>query len=189
MKTTLIHNLNRREAINMMLVALAGTACTPLEMVFSNDKPNSDRNNAPILDAFIKTIIPGIQKDNEEFYSIYYDLYYPFYPYEQVFAKDLCHTSKKIYGISKFEKLPEEQRQEIVEKQLNRGGLTSQLYSAAIWLAQIYIYTGNYHRDNECSIIDFKCSDQKMITYSDTTAFLGEPATIDGNLSSYYHGN
>lgn len=183
MKSTIINGCNRREAISLMSIIIAGTACTPLGMVFSSDKPNSDRNNAPILEAFIKTIIPDTQEENEEFYSIYYDIYYPFYPYEKVFSKDLCNTSKKLFGTSKFEKLSKGQRQEIVEKRLNGGGLTSQLYSAAIWLAQIYIYTGNYHRDNECSIIDFKCSDQKMITYSDANAFLGNPATIDGNLS------
>jgi len=172
----------RRQALAAFACLGITSSCTPINALFANKKP-PDQTIDITLRAFMETVIPGIPINAQGLTGIFYDVYYPFYPYKKVLAEDLNRESYKKYNSKKFYNLSLEKREQIIERKLSKNGITQKLYVGAIWLTQLTVYTGIYNLEGECSLIDFKCMDSKTISYSDATSFLGVPATNNGNPS------
>jgi len=173
---------NRRQALTAIASVSVTCGCTPLQILFTKKEP-VERVYDRTLIAFIETIIPGVQTESPGLTGIYYDSYYPFSPYIKIFVEDLDKASVKKFNSENFSELSVEQRKDIVEDKLSGGGITRQFTTAALFLAQLTIYTGIYNSEGVCELLDFMCTDSETESYPDTVKYIGDPKTQDGNPS------
>jgi choline dehydrogenase-like flavoprotein len=86
----------RRQALTAIASVALTSACTPLKVIFSNKEP-VERVYDRTLIAFAEAIIPGIQTSSSGLTDIYYDPYFPFAPYVEIFTDDLhFHTAHQV---------------------------------------------------------------------------------------------
>lgn len=173
---------NRRQALTTIASVALTTACTPLKVLFANKEPVGKVYD-PTLKAFMEAIIPGVLTESTGLTDIYYDPYFPFAPYLEIFTDALDKASAKKFNAEKFSELSVERRIDIVADKLSDGGIARQFSLAALFLAQLSIYTGLYNSEGICELLDFKCTDSETESYTDIVKYTGEPITPDGNPS------
>lgn len=188
MKSTEIHQqatLQRRNAIKA-LALLTGSAllgCTPLNA--GSGTPSTTKDDPEdSLKAFVETIVPGVPANHEGITRHFYISGYPLAKYRNLLVRDLKRRSRKMFKADSFDSLNLEQRSKVVRGGLASNVIISRLYSGAIFLTQIFIYTGLYNNGNGCPIIDFPGRYRFQVTsYKNADAFLGRALTQDGNPS------
>lgn len=177
--------VSRRTLVKGLAFLAAGTVigCTPINILFSN-KEDKMGQTGKILRAFMQTIVPGAPTEHQNITHVFYDDFYRFSKYRKVFTEDLCRRSKKIFGIHRFEMLSFQKRTEVVKNGLEKPGVIGRLYSGAIYITQITVYTACYDKKGICDLIDFKANyDFEVPVYPDTEKYLGCALTSDGNYS------
>ncbi len=116
---------NRRQALTTIASVALTTACTPLKVLFANKEPVGKVYD-PTLKAFMEAIIPGVLTESTGLTDIYYDLYFPFAPYLEIFTDALDKASAKKFNAEKFSELSVERRIDIVADKLSDGGIARQ---------------------------------------------------------------
>lgn len=173
---------NRRQALAAIASFAVTSACTPLKILFSNKDPGEHEYDRTLI-AFMVTIIPGVQIESVGLTNIYYDHFYPFSPYIKIFAEALDKASVKKFSSEKFSELSTAKREVIVEEILSKGGIIGQLSFAALFMAQLSVYTGRCNSAENCELIDFECKDSETESYPDLANYTADPITRDGNPS------
>ncbi len=137
------------------------------------------------LKAFVQTVIPGVDENENNMISMYSDSYYPFHFYCGYFIYDLNRRSKRLFENKEFIELPTENRTEVIQNALLGRELTRRLYNGAILMAQVSYYGAIYNEEEGCSLIDFPGRNggysKEESTYSFSSKFLDKELTTDGH--------
>ena len=182
LKTMIYKLYNRRRALSVIACFAVTTACTPLKVIFSKKKPVDGICDQTLI-SFTEVIIPGVKTGLPGLTNIYYDPYYPFSRYLNIFIEALNKASIKEFNSEKFSELPIEKREVIVEGMLSKAGIIGQFTTGALFLAQLSFYTGLSNSEGCCELIDFKCMDSETESYPDLANYIEDPQTRDGNPS------
>ncbi len=182
--------VTRREAIRylgLITAGLAAGACTPLRIVtrsYSDDFKRDAELVDRVLRSFATTIIPGAPADSANLVRPFHDRDYPFAPYAQFFASDLCRRSYDRFGHGEFCRLTLAQRTQVVSDGLAADGTTRKLYGGAIFLMQVSFYGGIYDDARGCPLIGFPGRYQgDPVSYDDGGRFLPWSLTASGNYA------
>jgi hypothetical protein len=146
----------------------------------------SDRNlKERILRAFVTTVIPGADKNDEFLVKMYEDVYYPFHTYCGYFIFDLNRRSKKLFGVKEFNSLSLKKRTMVIQNALSGKELTVRLYKGAILMSQVAYFGAVYNEEEGCKLIDFpgrnKGYEKEEITYSFADEFFSNELSFDGH--------
>ena len=178
--------IGRREALSRFMLGSFGLfiGCAPIKSFDSKSGVSGTQRETNILGAFMETIVPGLQVNQSDLTSVFYDNYYQYSKLRRILVKDLINQTKKMFGVKTFEILHSENRKKIIQHVLAVGGIMKKVYVGAIYLTQIAAYSGFCNRDQSSSIIDFKAEyGFEPNSYRNYKDFLGENQTIDGNYS------
>jgi len=138
-----------------------------------------------ILKAFVSTVIPGADENDENLVSMYEDKYYPFITYCGYFAFDLNRKSKKLFNKKEFINLSLQERTKVIQTALNGRELTKRLYKGAILMAHVSYYGAVYNEDWGCHLIDFPGRNNgyttNEISYTFSSIFFDRELSIDGH--------
>ena len=173
---------NRRQALTAIATLALTSACTPIKILLSNREPVEKECDRTLI-AFSEVIIPGNQSESPGLTDIYYDPYYPFAPYIKIFTEALDKASVKKFNSERFSELSRERKEIIVEEILSKRGIIAQLSFAALFMAQLSVYTGRCNSAENCELIDFECKDSETESYPDLANYIDNPITEDGNPS------
>jgi hypothetical protein len=138
-----------------------------------------------ILRAFVSTIIPGSDQNEESLVRMYVDDYYPFHTYCGYFVFDLNKRSRKLFAKREFVSLTFDERTQVVQNALNGRELTRRLYKGAILMAQVSYYGAVYDEERGCPLIDFPGRNEgysrEETTYSFSSIFFDRELSFDGH--------
>lgn len=138
-----------------------------------------------ILIYFVDAVIPGVDLKDSNLVKIFYDLFFPFAPYRTGFAADLAQYSKHLFANDLYYELPRISRQALVQDGLESRTPRGLLYSGAIFLTQISVYSGIYDDQKGCPLIEypgkFQFVEWTELTHPDPEYFRGIEKTVDGN--------
>ncbi len=138
-----------------------------------------------ILRAFVDTIIPGSDINDENLIKMYDDDFYPFSNYCGYFAYDLARRSKMLYPHRDFFTLTLSEKTEVVQNALLGRELTRRLYKGAILMAQVSFYAAVYNKNNDCPLIDFPGTNNGYSKEESTYDFGG--SLFDNELTADGH--
>lgn len=164
-------------------------SCTPVKILLNthDDRYDQDKDlKSKILSAFVTTIVPGADPNDEENYKIFCDEYYPFHKYCGFFISDLCNKSQMLFGTESFYDLSPEQRTEVIQAGLEDDSTTARLYTAAIFISQVSVYCSIYNDEKGCSLIDYSGAYGFMdaeIHYPQPNGYPAIEMTSTGNYS------
>ena len=147
---------------------------------YRHDKELKNR----ILKAFVLTIIPGAEEDDNNLAAMYNDDFYPFCRWSGYFVFDLCSRSRKLFGSDDFSKMTLSKRSAVVAEALKGRELTKRLFKGAILMAQVSYYGAVYNEDRGCPLISFpgtnKGYSKEETTYSFSAELFDRELTADG---------
>lgn len=177
-----------RGIIGLAAASLGGSACTPVRFLLRPTAPDlradPDRADA-VLRAFVETVVPGCESERPEAIRALADPQFPFAPYRGFFASDLCSRAVSVCGDRRFNLLPAEERTRVVARGLEAGGLTTRLYTAAVFLTQIAVLAGIYDDLRGAPLLKFEGAYRfrglAAISYPEPGRFLPDPVTAAGN--------
>lgn len=146
---------------------------------------NDEKFMEGILKAFVITVIPGADQNDENLIKMYSDKYYPFSIYCEYFIYDLQKRGKKLFGNKDFPDLTLTERTEVVQNALAGNELTSRLYKGAILMAQVSYYGAVYNEERGCPMISFPGKNNgyktKETTYPFSDEWFDKELTADGH--------
>lgn len=156
-------SINRLEFIKKLALITGAivSGCTPVRVFLKSypDKYDDDiKFSGQILDAFVLTVIPGANPDDPDLSRIFNDDFYPFHQFCGFFTSDLCKKSMKLFGNDRFFELTANQKTQVIQAGLEDDFTTSQLYTAAIYIAQVSYFSCIYNDDKACALIDYQDS-------------------------------
>lgn len=164
--------------------------CSPVKVLLKAYPGKFDTDSAlvdRILRAFVVTVIPGAPVDQDDLVRIYTDEFYPFRNYCGFFAADLVQRSDDLFGTEKFEELTLEQRTAVIQNGLTADSTVHQLYTAAIFMAQVSFYGSIYNDDRGCALIDFQGTNTGFtpdeMCYNNVSPNLAREITVTGNYA------
>jgi hypothetical protein len=138
-----------------------------------------------ILKAFVSTVIPGADENDENLVSMYEDKYYPLITYCGYFAFDLNRKSKKLFNKKEFINLTLQERTKVIQTALNGRELTKRLYKGAILMAHVSYYGAVYNEERGCPLIDFPGRNngytKDEISYTFSSIFFDRELSVDGH--------
>jgi len=108
-----------------------------------------------ILKAFVTTIIPGSDINDQNLVKMYNDNFYPFSNYCGYFVYDLNRRSKKLYSGKNFWTLTLSEKTVVVQNALSGRELTKRLYKGAILMAQVSFYGAVYNEGRGVPLVYF----------------------------------
>jgi hypothetical protein len=173
---------SRRQAIRHIALAGAGICLTGTPTLARAEEidgglPRSEQ----ILRAFMDTVIPGAQLDHRDATLVFRDKAYGFSKYRWLFIIDLRNRSGRLFSTGRFHELTQTQRTVVIQDALRSRGLMRRLYSGAIQLTQVAVYSGFYRDPEECPLIDFKVEFEDIgCSYPQAHRFFGRSMTPDG---------
>ena len=137
------------------------------------------------LRAFVTTIIPGANENQDNLVSMYLDSYYPFQTYCGYFVYDLNRRSKKLFNNKEFFNLSEDEKTQVINNALNGRELTRRLYKGAILMAQVSYYGAVYDEERGCPLIDFPGRNngynKEEIAYPYSSKLFDKELSLDGH--------
>ncbi len=146
--------LSRRKAIHQIMLSAAAismASCAPLSLTLNSGRDPEPGSEAT-LRAFLQTVVPGTPEDAD--LSCYTNQIFGFDKYVRGFTDDLNRRSENHFR-ARFAKLGNDQRQTIIKSGLEAGKIISMLYTGAVFLTQIAVYTGMTNQFQGCPLIDF----------------------------------
>lgn len=179
----------RRQVAAYAAMLLGSLSCTSVRMLLDAYPQRYDRDEDLVDDAlraFVTTVIPSAPLDDPNLVRVFGDPEFPFHSHRGYFIYDLCSRSRKLAGMELSTEVPLRVRTRLVQKALEDGGLTEQLYRGAIYLAQAAFYGGIYEPGG-CALIDFPGPNHGFsrdeLYYEDAERYLAREITTDGNLA------
>jgi hypothetical protein len=176
----------RREAIQQMAIIGVGLAATGAASGCMVDGASGDQieHTDKLIRAFIETVVPDAPVQHPDITLAFRDELYGFTKYRWLFNFDLRKRACKLFGTLNFHKLEILERQRVIEDALRTNGKMKRLYSGAIQLAQLTVYTGFYCEPERCEIIQFDAGFMGGITsYPNPGQFFGRSMTVSGNIA------
>lgn len=163
--------ISRRRVVSLLAVACAGLgsgACLPLARVTSRSRLSLAAHPATedkVLRAFVDAVVPGLDArtmDSPYLSRPFVDPDLPFHPFHLDLTTNLCERSLAMVDNWSFYRLDAKERRSVIRAGLEAGGLTTRLYEAAIFIAQVSAYAGIYDDDAGCPLIDFEGAAQRL---------------------------
>jgi len=157
--------------VGLLAAACAGLgsgACLPLSRVTSRSRLSLATHPATedrVFRAFVDAVVPGLDAramDSPHLSRPFVDPDLPFHPFHLDLATNLCERSLDVAGDWAFYRLEPGERRSVVRAGLEAGGLTTKLYEAAIFIAQVSVYAGIYDDDGGCALIGFEGASQRL---------------------------
>lgn len=105
--------------------------------------------------AFIETIMPGTDTTHPNLTVVFQDPGFGFGQTRWLFNDNLRKRALEKCGTLAFHKLSYDQKAAIIRDGLEDHGRISQLYSAAVFAAQLTVLTGIYKKEPCCPLINF----------------------------------
>ena len=182
--------VTRRQLLRRAGVLAVGLAsgCTPLRLAFhANPEPFRGEGGVTdrVLAAFVRTVAPRAGGSNEELARVFADPAYPFVSYRAFFAADLCRRAEGRFGTKGFDSLPEDSRARVIEDGLKDDAIARRLYSGAIFLAQVAVYSGIYDDARGARAINFDGANHgfppETLTHPVPGWYLPAASSVDGN--------
>jgi len=182
--------ITRRQLLCRAGVLVAGLAsgCTPLRLAFhAESAPSRGEGGVTdrVLAAFVRAVAPRADGTTEELARVFADRAYPFAPYRSFFASDLCRRAKDRFGTKSFDLLAEDARARVIEDGLKGDAVARRLYSGAVFLAQIAVYSGMYDDARGARAINFDGANSgfppETLTYPVPGWYLPSASSVDGN--------
>ncbi len=134
--------------------------------------------------AFIETIVPGTDTAHPNLTVVFQDPGFGFGQTRWLFNCNLRNRALKKCGTLAFHKLSYDQKAAIIRDGLEDHGRISQLYSAAVFAAQLTVLTGFYKKEPCCPLINFREGpDIDEIYYPDGQKFFTNATKTDGNFA------
>jgi hypothetical protein len=137
------------------------------------------------LRAFVTTVIPGANENQDNLVSMYLDSYYPFQTYCGYFVYDLNRRSKKLFNNKEFFNLSEDEKTQVINNALNGRELSRRLYKGAILMAQVSYYGAVYDEEKGCPLIDFPGRNngynKEAIAYPYSSTLFDKELSLDGH--------
>lgn len=176
----------RRQAIRQMAIMGVGltVASTTTSCLGNGATGDQLEHGDKLIRAFMETVVPGAPVQHPDITSVYRDKMYGFAKYRWLFNFDLRKRACKLFGTLNFLKLEIDERKRVIEDALHTNGTMKRLYSGAIQLAQLTIYTGLYCEPERCEMIKFNAGFMGGTTsYPNTGQFFGRTMTLNGNIA------
>ncbi len=123
--------------------------------IFPRKYCNDNQLKDKILRAFVTTIIPGSDINDQNLVKMYEDNFYPFSNYCGYFVFDLNRRGKTLYSGRDFWKLTLPEKTRVVQYALSGRELTRRLYKGAILMAQVSFYGAVYNEGRGVPLINF----------------------------------
>ena len=137
------------------------------------------------LRAFVTTIIPGSEENEEFLIKMYGDEYYQFHTYCGYFVLDLNRRSKKLFNKNEFYLLNFIERTKVIQNALEGRELTRRLYKGAILMAQVSYYGAVYNEEKGCQLIEFPGRNNgyaiEKTTYPFAGNYFNNELSLDGH--------
>jgi hypothetical protein len=153
--------------------------------IFPHKYCKNDSIKEKILRAFVTTIIPGSNENDDNLVNMYLDSYYSFHTYCGYFVYDLNRRSKKLFNKKEFLSLSDEEKTKVIKDALMGRELTRRLYKGAILMAQVSYFGAVYDEEKGCPLIDFPGRNngynQEEITYSYSSKLFDKELSLDGH--------
>jgi hypothetical protein len=150
---------SRREVLKIMSVFLSmaplyayGGQTNSLGTPLAYNEKRHKQRGLETLELFIDTVIPGAG-ELPNCTAVFEDSFYRFKNYRKLFVLILNHNSRKLYGRN-FDFLDQDERESIVRMMLDKGNWVAKLTYGAIYITQVYIYTGSFGSFG-CPLIGF----------------------------------
>lgn len=123
--------------------------------IFPHEYCKNNSLKEKYLRAFVTTIIPGANENEDNLVKMYLDSYYPFQTYCGYFVYDLNKRSNKLFNKKEFFDLSYDEKTQVINNALNGRELARRLYKGAILMAQVSYYGAVYDEEKGCPLIDF----------------------------------
>lgn len=193
--TTNATQISRRKALKGFGFLMVGMTlgCQPARIglgIYPKEYKESRQMVDRTLGAFMETIVPGISKSslpgiprNPQLTNVFHDKYYRLDKYSGFLASDLSRRARRMYGNQYFDQLSYDQRTAVIQDALDSGGVNTKLYTGAIYLTQVAVYSGVCNGDKGCDLIDFSGKYQYQNTsYPIPEKYLARSITKSGNI-------
>ena len=173
--------MSRRKAVHQMMLSVAAlsiASCAPLRLVMdAGQEPEPETYIT--LRTFLETVVPGAPPEPD--LGCYTNEVFGFSKYVKGFTEDLNRRSNKYFN-REFQLLKTAQRELVVRSGLESGRLISTLYTGAVFLTQIAVYTGMTNSYSGCPLIEFDGTFRKKpVPVTTEVAYFGRSLTSDGN--------
>ncbi len=176
----------RRQAIRQIAIIGAGLTVAGIATGCLSDGAIGDQleHGDKLIRAFMETVVPGAPVQHPDITTAFRDKMYGFSKYRWLFNFDLRSRACKLFGTLNFHKLEIHERKRVIENALRTDGKMKRLYSGAIQIAQLTVYTGFYCEPERCEMINFDAGFKGGITsYPNTNQFFGRSMTLNGNIA------
>lgn len=140
----------RREFLKKMGISFVSLTYLPLESIsfHSSEYSLNNANRSSIIIAFVRTILPGLKKDNPVIAYHFYDKQLKIKKLEFLLKLFLKRITKRTYGHNHFDRLDLRSRKNVIYIGLNGSNLRKKIFTGAIFLTQVAIYCAIYNRPN-----------------------------------------
>lgn len=175
----------RREVIRKLVVGSLGLwVCWEPTQALAGELMTGASYEDKTIRAFIETIIPGTDISHPNLTVVFRDPYFGFGKVRWLFNFSLRKRALLKYRTLSFHELSYDQKAEIIREGLDERGRISQLYSGAVFAAQLTVFTGFYRQEPCCPLINFtEGLDTNEICYLDGQKFFTNAITTDGNYA------
>ena len=176
----------RRQAIRQMAIigvglSVAGSATGCLGNGATGDQLG---HGDKLIRAFMEAVAPGAPVQHPDITLAFRDERFGFSKYRWLFNFDLRKRACSLFGTLNFHKLNINERKIVIEDALRSDGKMKRLYSGAIQLAQLTVYTGYYREPERCEMIQFESGfGGGSTSYQNAGQFFGRSMTLNGNIA------
>lgn len=165
-----------------------GSGCAPVKFLVRPTSPELADDPGRIDDVlrgFVDAVVPGCEPDHANAVRALGDPRFPLARYRAMFASDLCGRAGALCGHRGFAELPRSERARVIRDGLASDALTRRLYTGAVFLTQLALFSGIYDDQAGAPLIEFdgryRFRGLDAITYPHPEQFLPAAMTSDGN--------
>lgn len=148
----------RRDFLRLAAGAGLATACTPVRIGLKLYPPDFDEHPELVeetLRAFVLAVVPGMPSDDPNLTRVFYDELFRLAEHRAWLAYDLCRRAGNDSGERRFAALPLSARERVIAGALSAGGVTTRLYTAAIYVTQITVFSSVYDDSSGCPLWNY----------------------------------
>jgi len=148
----------RRDFLRILAGAGLASACTPVRIglkLYPRDFDEHPELVEETLHAFVLAVIPGMPPDDANLTRVFYDELFRLDEHRAWLAYDLCRRAGDLTGDRRFAALSSADRGRVIATALASGGVTERLYTAAIYITQITVFSSVYDDASGCALWEY----------------------------------
>ncbi len=145
----------RRDFLRILAGAGVATACTPVRIglkLYPRDFDEHPELVEETLRAFVLAVVPGMPPDDPNLTRVFHDELFRLDEHRAWLAYDLCRRAGDYTGDRHFAALSSAARGRVISGALAAGGVTTRLYTAAIYVTQITVFSSVYDDSSGCPL-------------------------------------